>query len=114
MRRLILFRVSAVVLATLSVLAVSELLLRALPVADGALAQPVNAANPFPRLQPDRDFRFSKGWNFPIVTHKHTNNYGFLSDQDYTRTGKHPLLAVIGDSFVEAMQVANADALGGL
>jgi hypothetical protein len=88
-----------------------ELILRALPVADATLALPVDEKNPVPRLQPDREFRYSKGWNFALHTLKRTNNHGFLSDYDYFRQGPRPLLAIIGDSYVEAMQVPNADAL---
>jgi hypothetical protein len=109
-----LFRLFAAALGLASLALVLELLLRLLPVADATLALPVNESNPVPRLQPERQFRFSKGWNFQILTSKRTNNYGFLSDLEYAADGPRPLVAVIGDSYVEAMQVPNAQALPGI
>ena len=57
---------------------------------------------------------WSRGWNFPIVAEKHINNYGFLNDQDYTDSVTNPLIAVIGDSYVEAAQIPNHSAFHGL
>jgi hypothetical protein len=39
------------------------------------------------------------------VNRGRTNNAGFVSDQDQDRNDPRPLLAVIGDSYVEAMMV---------
>jgi hypothetical protein len=41
------------------------------------------------------------------------NNYGYVNDQDYHPTDASPLLAVIGDSFVEATIVPYAMTLHG-
>src|SRR5262249_22698599 len=40
-----------------------------------------------------------------IVNHGHINNDGFVNNQDYAQSDTRPLLAVIGDSFVEAAMV---------
>jgi hypothetical protein len=108
------FRLAAAALGLSALAVCSELILRMLPVADATLGLPVNEANPVPRLLPNRQFRFSKGWDFSVQAVKRTNNYGFLSDQDYAAQGPRPLIVVIGDSYVEAMQVSNAEALTAL
>lgn len=64
------------------------------------------------RFQPDREFTWSKGWDFAIRTEKRSNNHGFLNRLDYS-VSSGPLLAVIGDSYVEAAQVDDEDALHG-
>lgn len=91
-----------------------EVIFRGLPVQDSLMTLPVNAANPVIRFQENRDVTWSKGADFSIVTKKHINNYGFLNDQNYSPEEKTPLFAIIGDSFVEASQVANKDAMHGL
>ncbi len=68
---------------------------------------PVNKDNPVIRFKENRDFIWSKGKAFSITTRKHSNNYGFLNDQDYDPQKKGPLLAIIGDSFIQATQVSN-------
>ncbi|QJB56606.1 hypothetical protein [Pseudodesulfovibrio sp. zrk46] len=43
----------------------------------------------------------------------HANNFGFINDQDYTVDGDRPVLAVIGDSYVEAAMVPYEETLQG-
>jgi hypothetical protein len=114
MRRQAGFRALAVAISSAVLFSFLEVALRALPVAEPTLGLDVNDRNPVARLAPHREFVFSKGWNFAIVARKRTNNYGFLSDEDYARDGPRPLIAAIGDSYVEAMQVANAEAFPAL
>jgi hypothetical protein len=99
-------------LATLSIgiglltpLLVAEAVLRFLPVRSGLATLPVNKHNPVKRFSPNREFTFSKDWDFKLVNKGRTNNYGFVNDQDYDSTSRTPLLAVIGDSQVEAAMV---------
>jgi hypothetical protein len=82
-----------------------EILLRCFPVNEGLGALPVNQDNPVLRYIPNRSSIWSKGWNFSIVNHVRTNNYGFVSDIDYDPKATTPLLAIIGDSYVEAPMV---------
>jgi hypothetical protein len=79
-----------------------EVLLRFLPVSEGLRGVPVNEENPVYRLSPNRTLHWSKGWNFQLGNEIHTNNYGFISNWDYDPAAGSPLLAMIGDSFVEA------------
>jgi hypothetical protein len=48
---------------------------------------------------------WSRGWNFPITNEVRVNNDGFVNDQDYVTEGSRPLLAVVGDSYIEAAMV---------
>lgn len=110
----IIFPLLAIAIGVVAGFAVLELLFRLLPVCDSVNQLPVNVDNPVIRFEPNRDFRYSHGWNFDIVVDKHSNNYGFLNDQNYDRNSRTPLLAVIGDSYVEANQVANREAFHGV
>ena len=87
-------------------------MLRFLPVATGLRSMPVNAANPVLHFSPDRPFVYSLGWNFHTVVRGRVNNAGYVNDQDYVRDGP-PLIAVIGDSFIEAQMVPYAETLQG-
>jgi hypothetical protein len=88
-----------------------ELLLRLFPVSAGNVKLPVSAAEPVPRYPPHAEFVWSRGWDFARVVYKRTNDAGFFSDAEYLRSADEPTLAVIGDSYVEALQVENADAV---
>lgn len=85
--------------------AVSEIALRFLPVIHNADWPPVSAAQPIRNYRPNVDITWSKGPDFYLATTRHSNNAGFLNDQDYTREGPRPLLAVVGDSYVEAIML---------
>ena len=99
-------RAATLAIGVLAPLAGAELLLRLHPSAyDGAWMLPVNREHPIARLQPDREFTWSHGWNFAIVNTVRSNNAGFVSDVDYRADAPGPLVAVVGDSFVEAFMV---------
>jgi hypothetical protein len=91
--------------STLLWLALAEGICRLLPVHTGYEVQPVDAENPVIRFHPNRDFLFSRGPFLTNVNRGHVNNYGFVNDQDYEPANTHPLLAVIGDSYIEAGMV---------
>src|ERR1700732_1682111 len=78
---------------------------RLLPVHTGYEVQPVDAENPVIRFHPNRDFLFSRGPFLTNVNQGHVTNYGFVNDQDYETGDKRSLLAVIGDSYIEAGMV---------
>src|SRR5947209_7799353 len=90
----------------------AEIVLRLLPVSTGLRSMPVTAADPVLHFTPNRPFTNSLGWNMHNVVHGRVNNAGFVNDQDYVRDGP-PLLAVIGDSFIEAQMVPYAESLQG-
>lgn len=65
----------------------------------------LDADRPVARYEPDRTVRYAHGPLFDIVNRVRINREGFVSDQEYEPDDPRPLLAVIGDSFVEALQV---------
>lgn len=103
----------SVVIGILAPVLLMEALLRLLPVRTGLRTLPVNAANPVRRFAPNRMFIFSRDWDFALVNRGRTNNLGFVNDQDYDSTSHAPLLAVIGDSYIEAPMVPFAETMQG-
>jgi hypothetical protein len=95
----------AVGIGLLAPLLLGEVVLRFFPVVSGLRTLAVNAHDPVKRFTPNRAFTYSQGWNFQDVNRGRTNNFGFVNDQDYDSTTRSPLLAVIGDSYVEAVMV---------
>ena len=91
-------------------LLMAELVLRFLPVQTHRPIQPVNAQNPVMRYEPNRPFVYSRDGDFGLANRGWINNWGFVHPQDYQEAGD-PLLAVIGDSYVEAIMVPFAKTL---
>src|SRR6187401_3410040 len=90
----------------------AEIVLRFLPVSTGLRSMPVTAADPVLHFTPNRPFVNSLGWTMHNLVHGRVNNAGFVNDQDYVRDGL-PLIAVVGDSFIEAQMVAYPESLQG-
>ncbi len=101
----ILFRAAALGAGFLLLFLSLELVFLFLPVDDGLVTVPVTRENPVLHFVPNRDSTWSRGWRFNLVNQVHTNNEGFVHDHDYDPHGTTPLLAVIGDSYVEAAMV---------
>lgn len=95
----------SICLGILVTLLALEITLRFLPVSEGLRAEPVNARTPVFHFTPNRVSTFSEHWNFDIVNTVRVNNYGFVNDRDYDPLARTPLLAVIGDSYLEAAMV---------
>lgn len=87
-----------------------EIALRFFPVVDALHTEPVTAANPLVRAVPDRAYTYSADWDFKNARVRRANNAGFFSEDNYVTEPGRPLVAVIGDSFVEALQVAAGQA----
>jgi hypothetical protein len=90
----------------------AEVVLHFLPVSTGLRSVPVTATDPVLHFTPNRPFVNSLGPTMHNVVHGRVNNAGFVNDQDYVRDGL-PLIAVIGDSFIEAQMVPYAETLQG-
>jgi hypothetical protein len=86
-----------------------EVILRFLPVSEGLNTLPVNESNPVVRFKPNRVATWSKFPDFSLVNTVRVNNYGFVNNEDYVPNGPDPLVAVIGDSYVEATMVPFED-----
>ncbi|MBS0423272.1 MAG: SGNH/GDSL hydrolase family protein [Proteobacteria bacterium] len=90
-----------------------EALLRFFPVNNGFNFVSVNAEQPVFHAFPNRIVTTSLGWDFFNSRKVQINNVGFRNDQNYTSESSLPLIAVIGDSYVEAVQVDYKDTLYG-
>jgi hypothetical protein len=112
-RKYWLFALVAVLLSSTLTLAGIELVLRFLPVATGMLGMPVTESSPLYHFEPNSGFVYSNGWNLDGANRGHINNAGFVNDQDYVKSAETPLLAVVGDSFIEAVVVPYAQTLQG-
>lgn len=104
------FKVISVAFGTLITLGGLEIVMRFLPVSGIYPALPVNASAPVMHYPPHYEHQYSTRWNFAIAQIKHSNNDGYYSDYDYVKTTK-PVMAIIGDSFIEAEQIPNKDAV---
>lgn len=100
------------VLGTLFALISAEVGFRLLPVNDGLMVLPVNDGAPVFRFSPDRDVTWSRDWNFSIVNRIRVNNAGYVNQQDYVRDNR-PMLAIVGDSYVEAAMVKPEETVHG-
>ncbi|MBL8833899.1 MAG: hypothetical protein JNL71_16030 [Rhodospirillales bacterium] len=109
--REVLLGLASAAIATGLLLGSVEMILRFLPVRSAMLALPVDAATPIFRLSPGREFDYSRGWDFDMANRGRVNNAGFVSDVEYDRVDRRPLVAVVGDSFVEALMVPYAETL---
>jgi hypothetical protein len=103
----------ACALGLVAAFAVLETALRLLAVREPFQAQPVTRDNPYLHFKPSREVVFSMGWDFAIVNKVRINNYGFVNAQDYDPEAATPLMAVSGDSYVEAAHVPYAATLYG-
>jgi hypothetical protein len=97
---------------SISVAILLEVIFRILPTSDSTKSKKVNIDYPIIRFEENRDITKQIGFNFKHINVKHINNYGYASDKDFKKKELQtkPIIAVIGDSYVEAMQVKNKDA----
>jgi len=94
-------------------LGVAEIVLRFLPVSSALQSRVVNSGQPIFHFRPNRNFVNSHGWTMHSVTRHRINNAGFVNDQDYRRDDPLPLVAVVGDSYIEARMVPYAETAQG-
>ncbi len=100
---------SSVALALLA----AEIVLHFLPIAAALPFEPPSVDNPIQRYVPNRPFTWSFDWNMNHVVRGRSNAQGFLADYDYIDVDARPLVAVAGDSFMEALRVPFAQSLAG-
>ena len=104
-RRSWVLRLASALIGTTLLLTVLELTCRVLPVYETAPRVLPSRNDPIVRLRPNEKWIFSMGWEFFIVNEQRTNNAGWASHIEYSSEGDTPLLAVIGDSFVQGNHV---------
>ena len=88
-----------------------EIIFRILPTSDSLMIKPVNAENPILKYTENREVTKQIGFNFQHVTIKRINNYGYASDKEFREADMQtkPVISVIGDTYVEAIQLKNKD-----
>ena len=74
---------------------------------------PVTTQSPIYHFTPNRDFLFSRDWDMVLANRGRINNAGFVNDQDYRKDDRLPLLAMVGDSMIEAAMLAHRDTVQG-
>lgn len=106
-------RLAAALLPCLLTIAFLEILLHCLPVQSYVPYLPVNPQSPVARYYSNYPFVYSQHWDLQNVTSGRTNAQGFVCDNDYDARDRRPLVAVIGDSYIEARMVAFPQTLQG-
>lgn len=111
MRRFVrrgLLAVSALILGIVGTVLCLEIVLRFLPIMEGAYVAPVNAADPVMHYEPNSEYVWSLGPTLAFPVKGRTNNLGWINGEDYDSVATTPLLAVVGDSFVESIMVPDS------
>ena len=113
--RTVLLGATVITLAVCVPLAIAEVVSHFLPITTtkSIMMWPPDSLNPVYRFRPNQRYTFSKGWNFIFVNSGLINNDGWINDQHYDAEARTPLLAVVGDSYVEAMMVPYDSTLHG-
>lgn len=79
-----------------------EVTARLLPVEQGYFLSDVTDTDPVAHREPSRQATASSGWRLENPRSRRLNNEGFLHDDDYENGAGTPLVAIIGDSQVDA------------
>lgn len=106
-------RLKALCLGCAITLVLMEIVLRFCAVSTGLRPETVDAEHPVYHFEPNHSFVFSRDWNFALANKGHVNNEGFVNDQDYVAQDDKPLVAIVGDSFIEAQMVPYASTVQG-
>nr|HQU74100.1 hypothetical protein [Calditrichia bacterium] len=97
----------------LALLLAAEIAFRFTPVCDSVYSTTTTAADTVYRCRPNREVFLSAFWNFAMQNKVRVNNAGFVSDLAFDADDPRPLLAVVGDSYVEALWVPWPESLAG-
>ena len=95
----------SVIVGALGCLMLAEIVLRFMPVPTSLYVLPVTPENPIYHFTPHLNFTYSKDVNLRLARHGRTNNDGWVNEQEYQKNDPIPLLAIIGDSYIEATTV---------
>lgn len=100
------FNVLAILLGLAVIPIILEIGLRFFPVFSG---MPVNRTSEVYSFTSNATIQRSSNWDMTNARKRQVNNAGFISDQKYDSAAKTPLIAIVGDSYIEAMQVNYVD-----
>jgi hypothetical protein len=104
-------RIFGALAVVLVLLVAIELVLRMLPIVSGVHRHNPQSPAASARLLAHRDYTWSLGWDLRHVVRGRTNAMGFPSPHEYT-PDKHAV-ALLGDSFVEALMLRYDKSLAG-
>lgn len=95
----------------IAIAVILESIFRILPTSDSLKLKPVTDADPILKYTENREVTKQIGFNFSHFNTKKINNYGYVTDKIFQKKSNKtkPVIAVIGDSYVEALQVKNTD-----
>ena len=114
MKQILIFKIVLTLsLSSLLVILLAEIALRFLPVTLGIKGQLVTIEQPLLCFEPNSDFTYSVGPLLQGGNQGKINNYGLVNDIDYDANATSPLLAVVGDSYIEALLVPFEETLHG-
>lgn len=102
---------ATLILSTAFTLLLLEIALQCLPVRSYLPFVPVTGDDPVVRYQPLTEHTYSAGWNFDAYNKGRTNAQGYIADYDFDAESNQPLIAVVGDSFIESRMVPFPDTL---
>jgi len=93
-----------------------EIIFQFLPVSDSLKIQAVNEKKPIRHYAKNRTVNIQTGSNFSHITKKKINNFGYATDVNFKLKDdkKSNVIAIIGDSYVEALQVVNKKTFHGI
>jgi hypothetical protein len=103
--------IAALATITVITLIVLECMLQTMPVRSYIPMQPVTREQPVLAYQPNVEQLYSAGWNFQAQNTGKTNAQGYLADFDFVTESDKPLIAVVGDSYIEARMVPFKDTI---
>jgi hypothetical protein len=112
-RKELLFACLSICVSLTFFVVVAEIILRLLPVANLPLVVPVTNDDPVFHYTPNRSFVYSRDWDLHLANHGRVNNAGMVNDEDYKRDSALPLVAIVGDSYIEALMVPYKKTLQG-
>jgi hypothetical protein len=75
--------------------------------------EPPTPENPIQRYVANKPYTWSFDWNMNNVVRGRSNAQGFLADYDYDANDPRPLVAVVGDSYMEGLGVPFGQTLTG-
>ncbi|MGE5612629.1 MAG: hypothetical protein ACM3UM_00015 [Nitrososphaerales archaeon] len=97
--------------SVLLLLVLAELVLRMLPIIDGARRATPSSTFASARLVPGHAYTWSLGWDLRHVVHGRINGSGFPAPYEYVPN--QPALALFGDSFAEGIMLDYRESLAG-
>ncbi len=104
-------KITYLIYVSIVIFCILEIFFRFFPVSDSLRVRDVSSVGDRYYFKPNQTFNRQIGYDFKYPIIKKTNNYGYFTNHDFKKNlgDTENLVVVIGDSYVEALQVANDD-----